>query len=125
MKDYTNIFGELEAKINRLSETTTSAVHNLVLSVDALTNATMKTMEQVKELKQNTEYVVKGLKVTYSRNTEDEKKIRAKFEGYPLWELTREYTAQYEGYIDGTGYYNLYEMDVLEKMMKEAIEDGR
>ena len=124
MKDYTNIFGELEAKINRLSETTTSAVHNLVLSVDALTNATMKTMKQVEELEKNVECVVKGLKITYSRHTEDEKKIRAKFEGYPLWELTREYTTQYENYIDGTGYYNLYEMDVLEKMMKEAIEDG-
>lgn len=123
MTDYTNIFGELEAKINRLSETTTSAVHNLVLSVDALTDATMNTMQQVKELKQNTEYVVKGLKVTYSRNTEDEKKIRAKFQGYSKWELTKEYTAQYEGFIDGTSYYNLYEMDVLEKMIKEAIDN--
>lgn len=123
MTDYKNIFGELEEKINRLSETSASAVHNLVLSVDALTDATMKTMQKIRHLQETTEYLVKGMRVWIKQPSQEETKIRAKFQGYSKWELAREYSIQYENYINGTGYYNLYEMDVLEEMMKEAIEN--
>ena len=54
--------------------------------------------------------------------TSHEEQIRRKFRGYSSQRLLIELTKQQENYYDGYGYYNVFEMDVLEKMIKEADE---
>ena len=113
-----NPFEELEARFNkrmdRLSDTVEGALYDLRARIGVLDDRMKADLEKICKI----EAMVNGMHVQLESYA-NEQLIREKFKNLTDWQLVIELTKQQENYYDGYGYYNVSEMEVLEKMIRE------